>query len=206
MTTAEEHSFEERVINLFDVLHPLDRIARAGYVIRGVAHPENVSAHSHFVALLTMLFLDRHPDVYDHEKALAMALIHDLSEAKLMDIPMPYADAYMSEAKDRAEQAIMEELFAPFADKYGVYHQEMLDVSTPEARLVRGLDKVQLILKVLFYERERSGYLELFWQNPGNFRDYGIQAVSDLFDALCARVGRQRPRGESRQEPTAENA
>ena len=205
MTTAErcacdESSFEERVINLFDVLHPLDRIARAGYVIRGVAHPENVAAHSHFVALLTMLFLDRHPDAYDHEKALAMALIHDLSEAKLMDIPMPYADAYMSEAKDYAEQTIMEELFAPFSGKYGVYHQEMLDVSTPEARLVRGLDKVQLILKVLFYERERSGYLELFWQNPGNFRDYGVQAVSDLFDALCARAGKQRPRGDSRTD------
>ena len=200
MTTRDGISFEERVINLFDVLHPLDRIARAGYVIRGVAHPENVSAHSHFVALLTMLFLDQHPDGYDHEKALAMALIHDLSEAKLMDIPMPYADAYLSEAKDRAEQAIMEELFAPFADKYGKYHQELVDVSTPEARLVRGLDKVQLILKILFYERERSGYLELFWQNPGNFRDYGIPAVRDLFDALCVRAGRVRPGGDARTD------
>lgn len=187
-------SFEENIIALFDTLHPLDRIARAGYVIRGVAHPENVAAHSHFVSLLAMLFLDRYPDDYEHEKTLAMALTHDLSESKLMDIPMPYADAYMSEAKDRAEQTIMEELFASFAPKYAQYHQELIDASTPEARLIRGLDKVQLILKILFYERERSGYLDLFWKNPGNFRDYGIQGVSDLFDALCAKAGRERPR------------
>lgn len=187
-------SFEQRVIDFFDVIHPLDRIPRAGYVVRGVAHPETVASHSHFVAVLTLLFLEEHPGEYDREKALAMALIHDLSEARLMDIPMPYADAYLKEAKDHAEQAIIEELFAAFHPRFARYHQEMLDVSSPEARLVRGLDKVQLILKVLFYERERSGYLEEFWTGANNFRDYGIEAVSALFDALCARAGRTRPK------------
>ena len=43
-----------------------------------------------------------------------MALVHDLSEALLMDIPMPYADAYLRDAKQEAEQAIMEDLFEGF--------------------------------------------------------------------------------------------
>ena len=186
-------AFAQRVIDLFDDIHPLDRIQRAGYVIRGVPHPESVAAHSHFVSVLTLLFVDEYAGQFDPDKALAMALIHDLSEAKLMDIPMPYADAYLKEAKDLAEQAIIEDLFAAFPPKFAQYHQEMLDVSTPEARLVRGLDKVQLLLKVLFYERERAGYLDEFWTGAGNFRDYGIEAVSDLFDAICARANRQRP-------------
>ncbi len=186
-------SFEQRIIEFFDIIHPLDRIPRAGYVVRGVAHPESVASHSHFVALLTLLFLDEYPESFNREKALAMALIHDLAEARLMDIPMPYADAYLKEAKDHAEQAITEDLFEGFHARYAQYHQEMLDLTSPEARLVRGLDKVQLILKVLFYERERSGYLEEFWTGAGNFRDYGIAGVSALFDALCARAGRVRP-------------
>jgi len=188
------NTFEDRLIALFDVIHPLDRIPRAGYVVRGVAHPESVAAHSHFVSLLVLMFLEEYPDRFDREKALTMALIHDLSEAKLMDIPMPYADAYLKRAKDHAEQTIIEEMFAGFAPKFAAYHQELLDAKTPEARLVRGLDKAQMMVKVLFYERERSGYLEEFWTGAANFRDYGIPEVSALFDAICARAERARPR------------
>jgi putative hydrolase of HD superfamily len=144
--------------------------------------------------VLALLFLEEHPGEYDREKTLAMALIHDLAESRLMDIPMPYADAYLRDAKDHAEQAIMEDLFEGFAPRFAQYHQELTDAETPEARLVRGLDKVQLLLKVLFYERERAGYLDEFWTGAPNFRDYGIQAVSDLFDAICARAGRAKPR------------
>jgi putative hydrolase of HD superfamily len=186
-------SFSERILDLFLVIHPLDRIGRAGYVLRGVADPESVAAHSHFVSLLTLLFVEEHPGQFDAMKALTMALTHDLSEAKLMDIPMPYADAYLAEAKDRAEQAITEELFAEFPEKYAAYHQELLERSSPEARLVRGLDKAQMMIKVLFYEREHRGRLGEFWENPKNFNDYGCQPVSDLFDAICAAAGRTRP-------------
>jgi len=187
------NSFEDRIMTFFDVIHPLDRIPRAGYVLRGVPHPESVAAHSHFLAVLTLLFLEEYPDGYDAQKALAMALTHDLSEARLMDIPMPYADAYLKEAKFLAEQALMEDLFKDFSTKFGFYHQELHEAHTPEARLVRGLDKVQMMLKVFFYEREQAGFLEEFWVNPANFRDYGIVGVSALFDAICAKAGRVRP-------------
>lgn len=187
-------NFEQHVIELFETIHPLDRISRAGYVVRGVAHPESVAAHSHFVSMLALLFLEQYPGNYDPDAVLAMALIHDLSEARLMDIPMPYADAYLKDAKDHAEQAIIEEMFHHFPPKFARLHQDFLDARTPEAKLVRGLDKAQMMLKVLYYERERLGYLEEFWNSPPNFRDYGIKHVSDLFDAICAKAGRERPR------------
>jgi len=195
------NTFQERVIALFEQIHPLDRIARAGYVVRGVAEPESVAAHSHFVALLALLFAEEYPGQFDHEKVLAMALIHDLCEAKLMDIPMPYGDAYLRDAKDQAEQAIMEDLFAEFPPKFAQYHQELLDAQTPEARLVRGLDKAQMMLKVLSYELEQRGRLKEFWQNPKNFCDYGIEAVSALFDAICTQAGRPRPTAQDRTDP-----
>ncbi len=186
--------FERRVIALFEQIHPLDRIARAGYVLRGVCEPESVAAHSHFVALMTLLFVEEYPDQFDRERALTMALIHDLPEAWLMDIPMPAGDGFLKQAKNDAEQAIIERLMEGFPAKYAAYHRELLDPQTPEARLVRGLDKAQMMVKIVMYEREGRGRLKEFWKNPKNFRDFGIEPVSRLFDAICAEAGQVRPR------------
>lgn len=187
-------SFCERVVALFETIHPLDRIARAGYVLRGVPEPESVAAHSHFVSLLVLLFVDHFPDRFDGRKALSMALVHDLAEAKTMDIPMPAADAHFSEAKHAAELHITEEMMRAFGDSYAAYQAELAEAQSPEARLVRGLDKAQMMMKIVMYEREGKGRLKEFWDNPKNFADYGVDCVSDLFDAICADAGRSRPR------------
>lgn len=192
--------FALKILELFRVIHPLDRIPRAGYVLRGVTEPESVSAHSHFMSVLAVLFLEQYPAVWDGAKVLAMAAVHDLPEARLMDIAMPYADAYLREAKAHAEQEIAEHLFQPIAPRLAQLHAEFAAASTPEAQLLRGLDKAQMMIKVLCYEREHRGHLEEFWINPKNFNDYGIEAVAALFDAICAAAGRVRPRSVP-QEP-----
>lgn len=185
--------FTERVLALFQIIHPLDRIPRAGYVLRGVPEPESVAAHSHFVALLALLFVEQFPGVYNRDRLLAMALVHDLAESRLMDIPMPYADAYLKDAKQKAEQAITEDLLRGLPGNLAELHAEFDAASTPEARLLRGLDKAQMMIKVACYEREHRGCLDEFWVNPKNFADFGIEAVSELFDAICSRAGKHRP-------------
>ncbi len=189
-------SFAENVLALLAEIHPLDRVARAGYVLRGVAEPESVAAHSHFVTLLALLYTENYPADFDRGKTLAMAAIHDLPEAQLMDIPMPAGDAHLSGAKDEAENAIMRALFRRFrfGDCYTALHKELLEASTAEARLVRGLDKAQMMAKVWMYEREGRGRLEEFWTNPRNFDAFGIASVDALFDAICGAAGRERPR------------
>ena len=188
------NDFTQRVVRLFEEIHPLDSIARAGYVLRGVAEPESVAAHSHFVALLTLLFVDEYPDLFDRDRAITMALIHDLPEAILMDIPMPAGDGYLGDAKHRAEQAILEKLMAGFPPKYAEFQRDLANPQTPEARLVRGLDKAQMMLKIVMYQKEGRGRLQEFWLNPKNFADFGCAPVSDLFDAICAAAGKPRPR------------
>lgn len=186
--------FIERTIHLFETIHPLDRVPRAGFLLRGVADPESVAAHSHFTALLALLFCEAYPEQFDRGRVLAMALVHDLPEARLMDIPMPCADAYLDTAKQQAEQAILDEMMEGLPGGLSQLHAEFTEAQTPEARLLRGLDKAQMMLKIICYEREHRGRLDEFWTNPKNFNDFGIEPVSALFDAVCARAGRTRPR------------
>lgn len=188
-----ETDFTGRVITLFEIIHPLDRVPRAGYLLRGVPEPESVSAHCHFLALLALLYCEAQPGRYDKGRVLAMALVHDLAEARLMDIPMPHADAYLDRAKHDAEQRITEDLLAGIPGGLAELHAEFAAAQSPEARLLRGLDKAQMMLKIINYEREKRGGLEEFWHNPKNFNAFGVPEVDALFDAICARAGRQRP-------------
>jgi len=185
--------FAEHVVRLFEEIHPLDRVPRAGYVLRGVAEPESVAAHSHAVALMALLFAEAYPERFDRAKLLAMALVHDLAEAKLMDIPLPASTPELRTAKDAAEQAIVDRLLAGFPARLGEWHRELCAGESAEAKLVKGLDKAQMMVRVLMYGREGRGRLDDFWENPGNFSDYGIEPLSAVFDAICARAGRPRP-------------
>lgn len=187
-------AFVDRVITLFEIIHPLDRVPRAGYLLRGVTEPESVAAHSHFLALLALLYCEAEPEKYDKGRVLAMALVHDLAEARLMDIPMPYADAYLDQAKHNAEQRITEHLMDGLPGQLADLHEEFAAAKTPEARLLRGLDKAQMMLKIINYEREKRGGLEEFWHNSKNFNAFGVAEVDALFDAICERAGRARPR------------
>ncbi len=193
-TTNENRSFESSVLALFEEIHPLDQVQRAGYVLRGIASPESVAAHSHFVSLLTLLFVDRYPGMFDREKALSMALIHDLPEAIMMDIPMPASDAYFADSKRNAETSIIDKLFIDISSRYGELYRELAAVSSVEAKLVSGLDKAQMMIKIVFYQEEGRGKLDEFWLNPKNFRDHGIEPVSRLFDEICRYRGVERPK------------
>lgn len=188
-------TFCQEIIRLFREIHSLDRVPRAGFLLRGVPNPESVSAHCHFLSLLVLLVLDEFPGRWDREKALTMAIIHDLSEAKMMDIPMPISQTHLSGQKSQAEQEVFEKMFVGFSRRLAEIHKEFIEASSDEAKLVRGLDKVQMMLKVMNYDRERQGDLEEFWNNPNNFCDYGIDVVRKIFEAICSAVNRPCPRG-----------
>jgi putative hydrolase of HD superfamily len=188
--TASAPDFPDRVIRLFERLHPLDRVPRAGYLLRGVPEPESVAAHGLFVAMLALVFTEEYPDQFDRGRTLAMALIHDVSEAELMDIPMPRCHEALREAKAEVEQVIFASLFKGFADSFAELQAEYKANETPEARLVHALDKLQMMLKVHCYDQEQRGNLSEFWESPASFKDYGLDCVAVVFDALRRRAGK----------------
>lgn len=182
-----------QIVGLMVKLHALDRVPRSGFLLRGVAEPESVAAHSHAVALLAELVCNAVPGSFDTARALAMALIHDAQEVVTMDIPSPAGDAEFRRARSRAEAHIFRSLFSGLPERYAGLFEEYERAETPEARLVKGLDKVQMMIKVLCYEREGRGRLAEFWEHPESFRDYGIEAVGHLFREVARLAGRELP-------------
>lgn len=188
---------EERILRLLAAVHPLDRIPRAGYLLRGVPEPETVAAHLFSLALLTLAIVEQYPALFNTEKALALALLHDLGESQLMDIPSPAGDAAFRDARRAAENAVLGRLLEGLSGSFAEWREELASGDSPELRLIKGLDKVQMMVKVAMYQQEGKGRLDEFWENAGNFEDHGVEPVRRMFDAVCAWAGRKRPAAAS---------
>lgn len=175
--------------NLLDFLlelQILDRVPRMGFLLRGVARPESVAAHSWHVAFLVWTFGARIPEL-DGARALEMALIHDLAEARLGDLPRT-TDRYLPrKTKHAAERLMLEEMAGPDADRILGLLDEYQRGESAEARLVKACDKLQLMIKIYAYERWGEGALAEFWENEDNFPDGGFPQVRELFDDLRRR-------------------
>jgi putative hydrolase of HD superfamily len=178
----------ETLLDLLLEMQALDRVPRMGYLLRGVSDAESVAEHSWHVAFLVWALAPRIPEV-DAARALEIALVHDLAELRIGDLPRLTARYFPAGAKAAAESAVIAEVLAPLGDRAQALYAEYQAGASPEARLVKACDKLQLMLKVAVYERWGEGGLSEFWGNPDNFPDGGFAAVRELFEELRRRRG-----------------
>lgn len=176
----------ERLLDLLLELQVLDRVPRAGFMLRGVPEAESVSEHCWHVVFLVWA-LGGEIDEVDTFRAVEIALVHDLAELRVGDLPRTAAKYLPQGAKNEAETAAIAEVLAPLPARSRALYAEYQAGETPEARLVKACDKLQLMLKVAVYERWGAGGLAEFWDNPDNFPDGGFAPVAELFAELCAR-------------------
>jgi putative hydrolase of HD superfamily len=126
---------------------------RTGWQLRGVDDPESVAAHTWGVSLLCLAFADEAG--VDPDRALRLAVVHDLAEARTGDAPTrvdPEKEPLSSEEKERRERAAMAELARPFPlveEAWEAYERR----DTPVARFVKDMDLVDMCLQALVYER-----------------------------------------------------
>ena len=168
--------------SLLELQH-LDRVPRMGFVLRGVADPESVAEHLWHVAMLVWT-LGRGVEGLHLGRALAMALVHDVGEVRLGDLPMTTSKYFEPGAKAAAETKAVVELMQPFGDQPQQLLAELQARETPEARLVKDCDKLQLMLKVAHYERHGARGLEEFWLHERNFPSDEFPPVAELFAEL----------------------
>ena len=172
--------------SLLDLLletQALDRVPRFGYLIRGVGDVESVTEHSWHVVFLVWTLADRVPGI-DRARAIDLAMIHDLAELRLGDLARTAARYFPPGAKHEAESAALAEILGPLPDKTEELVAEYQEGRTPEARLVKACDKLQLMLKIAVYESWGATGMARFWDNPDNFYDGGFDRVRELYEEL----------------------
>ncbi len=176
----------ESLLELLLELQVLDRIPRSGFVLRGVAEPESVTEHCWHVLFMVWALGERVPGV-DVTRAVEIALVHDLAELRVGDLPRTAARYLPAGAKNVAETAAVGEVLAPLPERARRLYAEYQEGVTLESRLVKACDKLQLMLKVAVYEGWGSGALAEFWETPDTSPAPGIAAVDELFAELRAR-------------------
>ncbi|MGM0604658.1 MAG: HD domain-containing protein [Halobacteriota archaeon] len=139
---------------------------RTGWQLRGIVDPESVAAHTWGVAFLCLVFGDRmaaefdvRGDRLDVDRALRLAIVHDLAEAETGDFPTradPNAESIAPAEKARRERRAIDDLTGPIdADGIDADWAAYEARETPAAVFVKEMDCIDMCLQALVYERER---------------------------------------------------
>jgi putative hydrolases of HD superfamily len=109
---------------------------------------ESSASHTWRLCLMAVVFADYFPEI-DMSKLLKMCIIHDLGEAIGGDIPAILQSA--SAPKNQQEREDLRTLLTPLPTHL---HEMILSLwdeyeqaSTPEAKIAKGLDKLETILQ-----------------------------------------------------------
>jgi putative hydrolase of HD superfamily len=166
----------------------LKTVTRSGWTSEG--ERESVAEHTWRLCLMAMLLYGGTPEV-NLARLLRMCLVHDLGEALGGDVPAP--EQQVTAPKAGQERADLLRLTAPLPpplrDEIVELWDEYEAAVTPEARLAKGLDKLETILQ------HTQG------KNPADF-DYGFNlgygrrytAGDPLLEALRARLDAETAR------------
>ena len=160
------------LLALYQQIIALKLLPRTGWLQRGVARPESVAEHSFGVVALALLVGDAVGGL-DRGRLLAIAVLHDMAEALMSDLPASATRFLGADVKHDAERRALEELFArmPAAAEYLALWEEYAAGSSREARLVKGLDQVEMLAQALAYERSGSRALAEFWPGGAGWSD-----------------------------------
>jgi putative hydrolase of HD superfamily len=180
--------------SLGSALRALYSLARTGWMLRGVppSAAETVAQHSFLSAVLALELAweaSRRGLRVDPLHAAAVALLHDVAEAWVGDIPKP---AGLDEAKEAAEDAAVEA--APLSPLAKGLHREYQERSTPEARLARAAELLATHLAAVWYRSLGYPVDDILANTLSAARGEAEAAgASEAFEALLERLGLARP-------------
>src|SRR6478609_3578246 len=135
MHDTTSHNF----LALYTQIATLKLLPRTGWLQRGVPNVESVAEHTFGVATLALL----------------------------SDLPASAKRFIGAERKHAAERSALEEMLArlPNRAEYLVLWDEYARGCSREARLVKGIDRIEMLAQALAYERAGSRALGEFWED-----------------------------------------
>ncbi|WP_071131165.1 HD domain-containing protein [Enterococcus timonensis] len=170
------------ILDFLQLVEPLKKTLRTAWDHDG--RQETTAEHSWRLALMTACFLPQFPEV-DGQKALVMALIHDLAESVTGDISA--ASLPDKKMKDQEENQVFEQITnalpLEMQKKFREIFAEYQTNSSPEAHLIKALDKAETILQHNQGKNPENFDYE-FNLNYGKkfFADSRLQPLRELLD------------------------
>ncbi|OKL57165.1 hypothetical protein UA08_07444 [Talaromyces atroroseus] len=168
------HPIEENSASPIPFFHLLERLKttkREGWRRFGLNHAESISDHMYRMAIITMLAPPSLSSKLNIPHCTKMALVHDMAESLVGDIT-PVDQSVTKPEKARREGATMDYIEqtllrnvpggALSGGEIRRIFQEYEDNETLEAQFVHDVDKIELLLQMVEYEREHGKDLSEF--------------------------------------------
>lgn len=168
------------LLQAYGQLVKLKKLPRTGWLRSGVGfcECESVAEHSFATGWLGYLIACEFYPELDAAKVLLLGSLHDLGEAETGDV-LPW-DKVLDpdfDAKERLGALKLAENLKALPAVTALYDEYAAGV-TPEARLVRQIDKLEILLQAYGYEQELGLDLSQFFDN----------LPEDCFDAKMCEV------------------
>lgn len=162
----------KNLISIFSKAGVLKDIKRTGWVLKGIQEAESVADHTWRMSFLILLLVGKK---LNRQKLLEMCIIHDFGEIGVGDIKWETGKKVISSprTKHKDELAALQKIFNNHKDKekYVKLLKEFNEQKTQEARFLKQIDKLEMILQALEYEQK--GYpahlFDEFWENAEKY-------------------------------------
>ncbi len=150
----------------------LKKIRRTGWQLRGIRNGESIADHCFGVTLLTYMLAGSVSTPVNRDHAVAISIIHELGECRVGDIP--YTALKYFPDKGKIELEAVEDILGPLGEKLTaeslLLFKEFEDGSSVEARFVKAIDKLDMLITAAEYEKTGFAGLSDFWHNNSTFK------------------------------------
>eukprot|EP01026_Neomeris_dumetosa_P031359 TRINITY_DN2487_c0_g2_i1.p2 TRINITY_DN2487_c0_g2~~TRINITY_DN2487_c0_g2_i1.p2 ORF type:complete len:200 (-),score=37.09 TRINITY_DN2487_c0_g2_i1:468-1067(-) len=154
-------------IDFLTLMQNLKTTKRTGWIKRSVREPESIADHMYRMA--AACFALKGKANVDHSHCIKMAIVHDMAESIVGDFTptCPITKEEKHELEKQAIQEIQEMLGkdSEGAIEVGKLWEEYEQGKTSEARMVKDLDKLEMILQAHEYESTQGADLQEFFDN-----------------------------------------
>lgn len=162
------------LLEINDALSRLKEIKRAGWVERGVENPESVADHSFNVVALSVILADARG--LDVAEVARMAILHDLPEAVIGDLtPSQKKEKLRELEKVEYEiiRSLVESMPRELGEKYLQAWRKLVEGTSPEAKLVRLVDKLEMGLQAARYIKKKGNnkLLEIYYSGIDSVKE-----------------------------------
>ncbi|KAI1097400.1 HD domain-containing protein [Jackrogersella minutella] len=155
-------------IPFFHILERLKTGKREGWRRFGITRGESISDHMYRMSLMTFLCPPSLAPRLDLNKCMKMCLIHDMAESIVGDItpvdgvPKPEKSRREAETMDYISKNLLGKVYGGLAgQEIRAIWQEYEDSKTIDSLFVHDIDKMELLLQMVEYEKRADKRLDL---------------------------------------------